>query len=71
MGVVQTGVLPMSVLPVNLGRDRLLPLGNLRRRIGCRLLKVPLDAEMYRQNDGDNGHGAEHQDREENFDNHC
>jgi hypothetical protein len=61
----------MGVLQMNLGRDWLPEPDNLRRRIGCRLLaKVPLDAEMYRQNDGDNGHGAEHQDREENFNYH-
>lgn len=56
---------------MNLGRDRLLQRNNLGRRIGRRLLaKVPLDAEMYRRDDGDNGHGAQHQDREENFNYH-
>lgn len=56
---------------MNLGRDRLLDPDNLSRRIGRGLLaKVPLDAEMYRQNHGDNGHGAQHQDREENFNYH-
>ena len=61
----------MNVSQVNWGRDRLLDPNHLRRRIGAWLLaKVPLDAEMYRQNDRDNGHGAEHQDREENFNYH-
>ena len=61
----------MGVLQVKLGRDRLLDPDNLGRRIGRRLLaKMPLDAEMYRQDDGDNGRGAQHQDREENFNYH-
>ena len=56
---------------MNRGRDRLLQPNNLRRRTGRRLLaKMPLDAEMYRHDDGDNGRGAQHQDREENFDYH-
>ncbi len=48
----------MNVSRVNWSRDRLLGGHNLRRRMGCGLLKVPLDAEMYRQNNGDNGHSA-------------
>jgi len=41
------------------------------QELGAALLaKVPLDAEMYRQAHGDNGRGAQHQDREENFDYH-
>jgi hypothetical protein len=31
---------------------------------------MPLDAEVNRQNDGDNGCGAQHQNRKENFDYH-
>jgi len=31
---------------------------------------MPLDPEMYRQNYGSNGHGAKHQNRKENFDDH-
>jgi hypothetical protein len=54
-----------------LGRNRLLERPTFGCRIGRRLLaKVPLDAEMYRQAYGDNGRGAQHQDREENFDYH-
>ena len=49
----------MNVSQVNWGRDRLLDPNHLRRRIGAwSLAKVPLDAEMYRQNNGDNGHSA-------------
>jgi hypothetical protein len=49
----------MNVSQMNWGRDRLLDPNHLRRRIGAWLLaKVPLDAEMYRQNNGDNGHSA-------------
>jgi hypothetical protein len=64
-------VLRTGVSRMNLGRDRRLLPNNLRRRDGRSLLaKVPLDAEMYRQNHGDNGRSAQHQDREENFDRH-
>jgi hypothetical protein len=34
------------------------------------LAKVPLYAEVNRQNHGDNGYGAQHQNRKENFNYH-